>query len=104
MHHIKFMFDYCADSCLWGMNGEGVLSLENFPISIELINTLEGLSVEYNSILNWDDPASGFVWTDHQIEEFRERAQKAYDHLCDQLGEAYTVENWINVSLGGTKT
>lgn len=94
------MFDYGANSCLWGVNGEGLLSLERFPISKELMDKLESLSIEFNSILNWDDPASGFVWTSEQIENFRLRAQQAYDELKSELGEKYEIENWIHISLG----
>ena len=100
MNSIKFMFDYCADSCLWGTKGEGLLAMESFPISTELVETMESLSLEYNSILNWDDPASGFVWTSEQIEDFRSRAQQAYDQLTSELGETYEIQNLINFSLG----
>ena len=100
MYNIKFMFDYSAYSCLWGANDEGILPLERFPISNELMETLESLSLEYNSILNWDDPASGFVWTSEQIEDFRSRAQQAYDQLTSELGKTYEIQNLINSSLG----
>lgn len=94
------MFDYSAYSCLWGVNDEGILPLERFTISKELKEALESLSLEYNSILNWDDPASGFVWTSEQIEDFRSRAQQAYDQLTSELGETYEIQNLINFSLG----
>lgn len=98
-YNIKFMFDYCASSCLWS-DYEGVLPLEAFPISKELMGTLKDLSLEYDSILNWDDPASGLVWTAEQIEDFRSRAQQACDQLIAELGDAYEVRNHINRCLG----
>ena len=98
-YNIKFMFDYCASSCLWS-DYEGVLPLETFPISKELMGTLKDLSLEYDSILNWDNPASGFVWTAEQIEDFRSRAQQAYDQLIAELGDTYEVRNHINRCLG----
>lgn len=100
MYTIKFMFDYGADSCLWGAKDEGLLSMEEFPISNALMKKLKNLSLEYNSILNWDDPAAGFVWTLEQIENFRNRAQQAYDDLVSELGEQYEIQNCINLSLG----
>ena len=100
MHRIKFMFDYGAYSCLWGTKDEGLLPMERFPISKELMETLEDLSLKYNSILNWEDPASGFVWTSEQIENFRSRAQQAYDELVSEIGETYEIQNLINLSLG----
>lgn len=33
MYTVKFMFDYGADSCLWGTEDEGLLSMQSFPIS-----------------------------------------------------------------------
>lgn len=100
MYTVKFMFDYCADSCLWGTEDEGLLSMQSFPISKALREKLESLSKEYGSILNWDDPASGFVWTSEQIENFRVRAQRAYDDLTAELGEEYQIQNCIDLSLG----
>lgn len=100
MYDFKFMFDYGADSCLWGTKDEGLLPLQSFPISKALTEKLESLSREYNSILNWDDPASGFVWTSEQIEDFRIRALSAYDELLSELGGKYRIQNCINLSLG----
>ncbi len=56
MYTAKFMFDYGADSCLWGTEDEGLLSTQSFPISQALRGKLEGLSIEYNSILNGTIP------------------------------------------------
>ena len=100
MLSIKFMFDYGADSCLWGTQGEGLLSMERFPISKALLERLQSLSAEYNFILNWEDPASGFVWTPEQIEDFRVRAQQAYADVVSELGEQYQIQNGIPLSLG----
>lgn len=100
MYTVKFMFDYGADSCLWGMEDEGLLSTQSFPISKALRDELENLSIEYTSILNWDDPAAGFVWTAEQIENFRMRAQRAYDDLVAELGGEYQIQNDIHLSLG----
>ena len=97
---MKFMFDYCANSCLWGVNGEGVLPLESFPISKGLMEVLKGLCLEYNSTLNWEDPATGFVWASKQIENFRLRAQHAYEALLSEIGDTYEMQNLIDLSLG----
>ena len=65
-----------------------------------IMRKLEGLSKEYDSILNWDDPASEFVWTSEQIENFRMRAQRAYGDLVSELGEEDQIQNSIDLSLG----
>lgn len=40
MYDFKFMFDYGADSCLWGTKDEGLLPLQSFPISKALTEKL----------------------------------------------------------------
>ena len=82
------------------MGDEGLLSMQSFPISKALREKLEGLSKEYDSILNWNDPASGFVWTSEQIENFRMRAQRAYGDLVSEPGEEDQIQNSIDLSLG----
>ena len=82
------------------MGDEGLLSMQSFPISKAVRDKLEGLSKEYDSILNWDDPASEFVWTSEQIENFRMRAQRAYGDLVSELGEEDQIQNSIDLSLG----
>lgn len=98
MEKIRFMFDYCASSCLWG--GEGVLPLENFPISDGLKATLRALCREYDACLNWNDPASGTVWTEAQWESFRMRALSAYDALTAELNGVVQVQNDLHLSIG----
>jgi len=94
MEKIWFLFDYCADSCLWGTE-TGLLPLERFPISNELKTALLALCREYDTCLNWNDPASGLVWTEEQSESFHRRAQAAYDALVKELGSAWEIENKI---------
>ena len=96
MYKVRFLFDYCAQSCIWGCEGEGVLPLDIFPIPDELFKRLENMCDEFDTILNWDDPASGFVWTDEQIEDFRARAEQAYTEYVAAVAGKCEVENWIN--------
>ncbi len=103
---VKFMFDYGADSCIWQVNdaakerfGYGLLNLEYFNLPANFHNELIGLCKEYNTILDWDVPQNGFIWTDEQIENFRQRAQAAYDKFVMYTADDITVENWIKISL-----
>ena len=98
MEKIRFMFDYCASSCLWGR--EGVLPLEKFSLSDGLKAILQALCREYDTCLNWEDPASGTVWTEAQRESFRRRALSAYDALTVELNGMVQVQNDLHLSIG----
>lgn len=101
---IKFMFDWGADhTCIWSVNkeseekfGEGVLSLERFPLSNELKTEIQNLCTEYQTALNWDEPQAGIVWSKEQIEDFRARALIAYNQFVNSIGDDIVVENGIN--------
>lgn len=103
---IKFMFDYCADSCIWTVNreaenkyGEGIIPLEKLFISDDLANKIKALCTEYNSSLNWEEPSLGTVWSSEQIESFRTRAQMAYNELVNELGQGFEIQNLISECL-----
>lgn len=101
---IKFMFDWGADhTCVWSVNkeaeekfGEGIISLEKFPLSNELKTEIQNLCTEYQTALNWDEPQAGIVWSKEQIEDFRARALIAYNQFVDSIGDDIVVENGIN--------
>lgn len=101
---IKFMFDWGADhTCIWSVNkeaeekfGEGIISLENFPLLNELRTKIENLCAEYQTALNWDEPQAGIIWSKEQIEDFRARSQNAYNQFVDSIGDDIVVENGIN--------
>ncbi len=101
---IKFMFDWGETySSVWSVNkeseekfGEGVLSLERFPLSNELKTEIQNLCTEYQTALNWDEPQAGIVWSKEQIEDFRARALIAYNQFVDSIGDDIVVENGIN--------
>ena len=92
------MFDYSAMTCLWG--NEGAVGLEQFPISAALVDKLKKMCIEFDTIINLDDPKAGFVWTAEQIEDFRSRAHRAYDEMMTELGETYNIRNCVDLSLG----
>lgn len=101
---IRFMFDWGADdTCIWSINkeseekfGDGILGLEHFPLSDELSTTIENLCSEYQTALNWDEPQAGIVWSKEQIDDFKVRAQNAYNRFVTSIDEDITVENWID--------
>ncbi len=100
---IKFMFDWGADTCIWSVNkeaeeqiGEGLISLEKFPLSNELKTMIENLCAEYQTALNWDEPQAGIAWSDEQLDDFRRRALNAYNQFVASIGNDIEVQNWID--------
>ena len=101
---IKFMFDWGETySSVWSVNkeseekfGEGVLSLERFPLSNELKTEIQNLCTEYQTALNWDEPQAGIVWSKEQIDDFKSRAEIAYQQFVASINEDIIVENWID--------
>ena len=103
---IKFMFDYCALSCLWTVNceaherfGIGLISPEQFSLSDDLKATIKEMCSEYNTCLDWSDPAGESPWTLEQIRSFRTRSTILYNRLLDEIGDGIIIENWVERDL-----
>ena len=99
MYKLKFMFDWGSGVCLWSANkaaedkfGDYPIATSELPISQRLKEKLDLLIEMHDEALNWDDPASGLLWDNNQINEFLEKANICYLALCDELGEAYEIE------------
>ena len=104
MFIIKFMFDWGAnDTCIWSVNkeaeeqiGDGILGLEHFSLSNELKSTIENLCTEYQTALNWNEPQAGIIWSKEQIDDFKSRAEVAYQQFVASINVDIIVENWID--------
>jgi len=83
--------------CFWSLNKAAkdkhgyAIKTASLPISNFLIETLNKLEEEYHSYLDWDYPQNPSPWTEEHKQDFIRRATKAYEKLCKELGEAYTV-------------
>ncbi len=99
LYKMKFMFDWGSEVCLWSTNqaakekfGTYPVSSSLLPISDELKNELEYLIELHDKALNWDEPNSGLLWNDEQINDFLNNAEKTYNRLCMELGKSYEIE------------
>lgn len=102
---LRFMFDYCVDSCLWSCDqesvekyGVGPVDLEKLPLSLELRRTLYALCDKYDSSLDWRFPQNGNVWTKEECEIFLEQARTAYENAVCELGMEVEV-GWENKDI-----
>ena len=108
MYILKFMFDYGANyNCLWTVNeaamerfGTGSLDINCFPLSSDTKAKIGKLCEEFQTILNWDEPQSGLIWSKEQKEKFRIKAFAVYNQVVAELGDEFEVENWIDHCIG----
>ena len=93
----KYVFNYwfewgCGEDfcpCLWGDNG--LVSLDNLPISSELKNYLCKLGIEHDNALDWNCPSNPLLWSDNEKETFYKKAKEGYKRLQEELGEDYEI-------------
>ena len=98
-YKLKFMFDWGSGVCLWSANQAARIKFNdypifasNLPVSNKMKNELECLIELHDEALNWNEPNSDLLWNETQIDEFLKAAQRAYDHLCEELGSDYEIE------------
>lgn len=97
-YELRFMFDWCADSCLWSLDdaaieryGVGPVDLDELPLSAELKKKLQNLCDEHDTALDWDCPQNGLVWDWERQYAFLERARVVCWDTIHELGIDYGV-------------
>lgn len=99
---LKYLFDYGAGVCLWSVNDLAKRKfnypIENceLPISKSLGEEIDRLIVEYDTSLNWDYPPDPSPWTTEQRNDFKYRANIAYQKLLLELGDEFEILNEID--------
>ncbi len=98
MYTLRFMFAYGeTTTCLWSDNPETenkfgyIIELEQLSIPEELKNELKALCEEFQTSLNWENPAEGSVWTKDQKELFHQKTVILHKKLVKALGSAFEV-------------
>ena len=106
MFVLKFMFEWAnINSCVWTVNQEAsdkfggyIVDHDKLDISKELDTKLKVLCAEFQSGLDWDNPAGSSLWTEDHWHDFMTRSQEAYNLLKCELGENYILEDWTDRS------
>lgn len=99
-YKLKYWFEH-GGICIWGANTAAkdkygyAIETVSLPISSSLIETLNSLEEEYTTYLDWEYPPNPSPWTEEHKQDFIKQATKAYKKLCEELGEAYVVENKV---------
>lgn len=95
---LRFSFDF-GDICLWGMNDSAkkqfgyAIESSSLPFSRQLMDKLNGLQEEFGTILDWEDPASGCIWTEQHKLDFLERANEVCREIQQELGSEFEIIN-----------
>ncbi len=88
MKQIRFFFDWGACHCLW--DDEGLMNYDGL-VSESLCAMLTDMATEFQTALNWADPAGPSPWSQARRADFVRRAKIAYQQLCAELGDQYEV-------------
>lgn len=64
---------------------------DQLPLSPELRQQLESLSVWHDTALDWDNPSGPSPWTPEERSQFEIAAQTALQSLAVELGAAYAI-------------
>ncbi len=96
-YQMKYMFDWAASTCLWGMNDAAVnrfgctVDISKLPLSGKLITYLNDLIERHDKALNWDNPTDNLSWTEEEQEKFRKEALIGYNEVCSELGDDFEI-------------
>lgn len=97
-YELRFMFDWCAGSCLWSIDdaaieryGAGPIDFDELPLSVELKKRLKCLCDEHDTALNRDCSQNGLAWDAKKQNEFLEKARVACWDVIHELNPDYGV-------------
>ncbi len=97
-YEFRFMFDYCAETCLWSDNeaaiekyGIGSVDLDEFPLSTELKAELISLCDKHDTALDWKNPQNGIIWTSEEQYAFMGQARIACFKVIHELGPNFGI-------------
>lgn len=96
-HRLRFFFDAGCGTCLWAATDPAralygyAVEARALPIAPDLAERLAALVAEYDTSIDWADPASAGPWSATQRQDFHERASALLAELRSALGPEYEV-------------
>lgn len=94
---IRLMFEW-GGGCLWCGNDAALDAFDvgpiddRLPLSPEIRERLEVLSVWHDTALDWDDPAGPSPWPPDEYARFDAEAAVILERVRAQLGPDFAVE------------
>lgn len=94
---LRFFFDPGSGTCLWSANKAAdrrfgyPVRLEKLPVSSDLAKLLHALMGDFDSSIDWNDPAGPSPWSADDEANFFARADTLLTRLQDELGPAFLV-------------
>lgn len=98
---LKYWFEY-GGICLWAVNEQAkqefgyAIESRDLPMSKALVEELNSLEKEYDTSLNWDYPPDPSPWTTEQRNDFKYRANLAYQKLVSELENEFEIINKLD--------
>lgn len=97
MYRARFFFDAGSGTVLWSANDEArdrfdyPIELDRLPVSSGLRAELVRLVEEYDTSLDWDDPAGPSPWSAERCDRFTKAVRSARARLQVELREDWEI-------------
>ncbi len=98
-YKLEFMFEWGNAVCVWSANEDAKEKFKSdpigtwdLPISQPLKDSLDELTDAYQTAFDYENANGKLLWNKSQITEFKAKAKKAYNLLCEELGPEYGVD------------
>ncbi|HEX6373061.1 MAG TPA: hypothetical protein VF006_29330 [Longimicrobium sp.] len=96
-YHVRLMFEWGGGS-LWCGNQAALDAFDvgpvedRLPLSDEILQRLEQLSVWHDTSLDWDDPGGPRPWPPDEYARFDREAAEILERIRAQLGPDFSVD------------
>lgn len=97
-YSLRFFFEWGCDKALWAGNdaarqhyGVGPIAYDTLNLSSDLQNDLFAMAREYQTAMNWADPAAPSPWSPAQKEDFLSRAHAVYARVLQEIGDTHDI-------------
>lgn len=104
MYELRFFFDAGSGICLWSKNDAArekfgyPVQLAELPISESLAHDLDALIGEYDTFLDWSDPAGPSPRSKDEWDAFHRCADALLNRLITELGDDFLLIDQRTVS------
>ena len=95
-YEIKLWFEHGGE-CLWASNEKArqkffcAINPDDLPISEQTKLLLLQMNADYRTAYDWSDFSKGCIWSNEQIDAFKQQAIMLRDELQRELGSNYSV-------------
>lgn len=102
MYTIRYYFEYMADTCLWGGDGEtreqfGMnIDPQELPLTEGTVQAILAMATRWQQSLNWENPAEPSPWSQAEFDEFFADATDLYARIRAELNDQFELVNVLS--------